>query len=148
MPCLVAARKIRRGERVQSRGGRCDPRLNRHAARSLIGDKSAKSMLENAQCQFVVINRRSASYSTLGDLVGGPQTIGYNCQTRIDPAARREEGSVKDIEIVEVMCAIVAVEHARSWIVAEAASAAHVTAVQRTRWVAAAGRQREGQQRY
>ena len=63
VPCLVAARKIRRGERVQSRGGRCDPRLNRHAARSLIGDKSAKSMLENAQCQFVVINRRSASYS-------------------------------------------------------------------------------------
>src|SRR5579863_7413723 len=73
-------------------------------------------------CNFVRLD-------TPSNLVGGAQAIGDNGQTRIDPATRREERRVENVKIVEIVSAVVAVEDSRARIVAEAASAAHVTAV-------------------
>ena len=75
----------------------------------------------------------SVNLDSLSDLVGGAQAIGHDGQTRIDPAARREEGRIDDIQVVEVMSAVVAVEHARARIVADTAGAARVTAVELAR---------------
>jgi hypothetical protein len=67
------------------------------------------------------------SFHPADQVVGNPNRIGDDRKRRIHSPARREEGTVDDIEVVEVMSATIEIEDRSGWIVPEPAGAILMT---------------------
>ena len=70
-------------------------------------------------CQLTRLDLGAPAIHSLEQVIAYPQRVGHDRERRIHRAARAEEAGIDNVEIVELVRFAVAIERARSWIVAE-----------------------------